>query len=174
MTQRAQPGPALRRQGRDGRTRPLADALLYRSVALLGVAGLAVLLWAAALPQAAAALSHARTSVKSATVVSCPPESQLAGQCRVRYVHDGREVTAQLARSGVTGVGVGDRIPVWFDASGAPSIAGWRAWVDALVLLTLAVAGTVGAVVLTRRCVSLDLPEWDPRSSLGPLLPRLR
>lgn len=125
-------------------------SLAVKTVTLMVVAGCAILLWLFAVPrvgEALYALSPPPEGVHASQgeIVSCPG-ADLARHCRVRYTtSDGVLADADLVRSGLFDVTVGERLPVRVQ-DGLAVVSGWRPVVDALLLIALACAFTGYAV----------------------------
>lgn len=140
---RSRPGrPSPRGRGELPTQRP---GLAWAGLVVVGA--LALALWVAALGQAfGAATGFGAVTHARAQVVSCP-QGVLVDPCHVRYVDaTGAGVEATLARPGLIGVRRGDAVPVGIDDRGRVHVGGWRPWVDAAILLALALALTRGAL----------------------------
>ncbi len=141
------------------------DSLVFKSVALMVVAGLGILLWATAIPQVYGTVTHfGGTESVAATVVRCPDGDALTGQCDVAYPGRDGVVVRQLGRTGLVSLETGERIPVWVDPSGTPTVAGWRPYLDSVALCLLALAFTGFAL----RCWRLVLDHPGPDEPYRP------
>lgn len=130
----------------------LTGSLAFKTTALMATAALSFLLWAAAIPQLYGAVTkYGAAATAAATVVRCPDGQALTGQCDVLFQTDRGHVVRRLAHTGLIAVEVGDQVPVWVDEAGAPSVGGWRPYLDALALCLLATGLTAFALRWWRR-----------------------
>lgn len=115
-------------------------------LALVATTALALTLWGLSVRQvvtSAAALSAPTRT--TGTVLACAG-GPLGPGCTVRYTEAGGAVTIRrIDRPGLVGATEGDVVPLAVAANGTVGLAGWRPWVDALILLVLAVSTTAGA-----------------------------
>ena len=119
---------------------------LFPILALVATTVLALTLWGATVWQlgsSAAALVTATPA--TGTVLACP-QAPVGPGCSVRYTDAAGAVTIRaIDRPGLVGTAEGEVVPLAVAADGTVGLGGWRPWVDALVLLVLAVSTTAGA-----------------------------
>lgn len=131
--------------------------------ALLTVGALALALWGAAFWQLGATGGAVlRAPRATGEVLSCG-NGPLPG-CTVRYeAPDGTVQARLLDRPGLIGVAPGESVPVTIAADGSIGVAGWRAWVDGLILLGLAISMTSGAFRWLERVLRAgdELTDFD-------------
>ena len=112
-------------------------------VALVVTVVLALTLWGLAARQImrTATASGAGTTT-TATVVTCT-DSPLGPGCTVRYTDTAGVVTNRpIDAPGLVGVVEGDVVPVHVTDDGRVTLGGWRPWLDALLLVGLAIGMT--------------------------------
>lgn len=130
----------------------MTGSLAFKTMALMVTAALSFLVWAAAIPQVHGTLTRfGAAESAAATVVRCPEGQSMTGQCDVLFRGEQGQVVRRLARTGLIAVEVGDQVPVWVDQIGAPSVGGWRPYVDAGALCLLAAGLTAFALRWWRR-----------------------
>jgi len=128
-------------------------------VALTVTTLLALVLWGLAVRQVATGVAPGHTAA-TGIVVGCPT-APLGPGCTVRYADAAGVVHERpIDRPGLVGVSEGDLVPLALADDGSIAVRGWRVWVDALILLGLAVATTAGAT----RWLRTVLAESDRRA----------
>lgn len=134
------------------------------SVTMLALAAgilLAATLWGLTFWHVGQTAGQAMTApTVQADVVACSPDV-LGPGCTVAYADDKGVVRSRtLDRPGLIGTSTGEHVPLWIAPDDTVGVAGWRAWVDALILLGLSTAMTSGAV----RWFHKVLRQGDPLS----------
>lgn len=162
-------GVTTSRPSRD-RGRFVTETLGFAAFALAASAGLALALWLFAVPAViGAATSFGAVYTTQGRVVACSTDV-VGPPCSVEYTDPaGQVVTRPLERAGLVGVTTNERVALGVTSDGSVHVAGWRPWVDAALLVALALALTRWSVRWFARLLRLGDPhEAEPLQDLGP------